>query len=93
EKVKARTTMGKENVKEPVPRDLPVVQTYVPPTQFLGNPYRTRETICAIGIPEEIKEDEGDMNDSCDITVEDVERLRKIFTPSIHALPNLKLIV
>ncbi|GJW44519.1 hypothetical protein Tco_0073318 [Tanacetum coccineum] len=55
--------MGKENVKEPVPRDLPVVQTYVQPTQFLGNPYRTRETICAIGIPEEFQEGEGDMND------------------------------
>ncbi|GJT84134.1 reverse transcriptase domain-containing protein, partial [Tanacetum coccineum] len=87
EKVKEKTTMGKENVKEPVPRNLPVVQTCVPPAQFLGNPYRTRETICAIGIPEEIKEDEGDMNDGCDITVEDVERLRKILTPSIHALP------
>ncbi|GJT48998.1 hypothetical protein Tco_0975155 [Tanacetum coccineum] len=93
EKVKERTTIGKENVKEPVPRDLPVVQTYVPPTQFLGNPYRTREIICAIGIPEEIHEDEGDMNDGCDITVDDVERLRKILTPSIHTLPNLKPIV
>ncbi|GKA45789.1 hypothetical protein Tco_0738585 [Tanacetum coccineum] len=82
EKVKERTTMGKEYVKEPVPRNLPA--------QFLGNPYRTRETICAIGIPEEIKKDEGDMNDGCDITVEDVERLRKILTPPIHALPNLK---
>ncbi|GJW31263.1 RNA-directed DNA polymerase, eukaryota, nucleotide-binding alpha-beta plait domain protein [Tanacetum coccineum] len=30
EKVKGRTTMGKENVKEPVPCDLPVDQTYVP---------------------------------------------------------------
>ncbi|GJX99194.1 hypothetical protein Tco_0356213 [Tanacetum coccineum] len=79
--------MGKENVKEPVPRNLPVVQTCVPPAQFLGNPYRTHETICAIGIPEEIKEDERDMNDDCDITVEDVESLRKILTPSIHALP------
>ncbi|GKA33630.1 hypothetical protein Tco_0720059 [Tanacetum coccineum] len=29
--------MGKENVKEPVPRDLPVVQTYVPPTKFLAS--------------------------------------------------------
>ncbi|GKB70437.1 hypothetical protein Tco_0931849 [Tanacetum coccineum] len=87
EKVKEKTTMGKENVKEPVPRNLPVVQTCVSPAQFLGNPYRTRETIFAIGIPEEIKEDEGDMNDGCDITVEDVERLRKILTPSIHALP------
>ncbi|GJW57656.1 reverse transcriptase domain-containing protein [Tanacetum coccineum] len=58
-----------------------------------SNPYRTRETICAIRIPKEIKEDEGDMNDGCDITVEDVERLRKILTPPIHALPNLKPIV
>ncbi|GKE59957.1 hypothetical protein Tco_1510324, partial [Tanacetum coccineum] len=85
EKVKEKMTMGKENVKEPVPRDLPA--------QFLGIPYRTRETICAIGIPEELEEDEGDMNDGCDITVKDVERLRKILTPSIHVLPNLKPIV
>nr|GEU36470.1 hypothetical protein [Tanacetum cinerariifolium] len=54
---------------------------------------KTRETICAIGILEEIKDYKGDMNDGCDITVEDVERPRKIFTPPIHALPNLKLIV
>nr|GEW82164.1 zinc finger, CCHC-type, retrotransposon Gag domain protein [Tanacetum cinerariifolium] len=54
-----------------------------------GSPYRTRETICAIGIPKEIKEDEGDMNDGCDIIVKGVKRLRKILTPSIHALPNL----
>nr|GEZ38808.1 hypothetical protein [Tanacetum cinerariifolium] len=32
EKVKARTTMGKERVKEPVPRNLLVVQNYAPPT-------------------------------------------------------------
>nr|GEX12770.1 hypothetical protein [Tanacetum cinerariifolium] len=51
------------------------------------NPYRTHETIFTIGIPEEIQEDKGDMNDGCDITVEDVERLRKILTPSIHTLP------
>ncbi|GJT83407.1 hypothetical protein Tco_1057749 [Tanacetum coccineum] len=89
----ARTTVGKENVKEPVPHDLQVVQTYVPTMQFLGSPYRTRETICAIGIPEEFQEDEGDMNDGCEITFEDVERLRKILTPSIHTLPNLEPIV
>ncbi|GJV95448.1 hypothetical protein Tco_1547025 [Tanacetum coccineum] len=82
EKVKEGTTIGKDYVKEPVPRNLPA--------QFLGNPYRTRETICAIRIPEEIKEDEGDMNDGCDITVEDEERLRKILTSPIHALPYLK---
>nr|GEU90589.1 hypothetical protein [Tanacetum cinerariifolium] len=34
-----------------------------------------------------------DMNDGCDITVEDVERLRKILTPSIHTLPNLEPMV
>ncbi|GJR99259.1 hypothetical protein Tco_0315768 [Tanacetum coccineum] len=63
EKVKARTTMGKESMKEPVPHDLPVVQTYAPPTLFLGHlkgqkksPYRTQETVYAIGIPEKIHE-------------------------------------
>ncbi|GJS41088.1 diacylglycerol kinase 4-like protein [Tanacetum coccineum] len=67
EKVKAITTMGKENIKEPVPRDLS-------PTPFLGHlkeqmgsPYRTRETIRMIGNPEEIHnvkapKDEGVMD-------------------------------
>ncbi|GJX16476.1 hypothetical protein Tco_0217308 [Tanacetum coccineum] len=68
EKVKTRTTMGKENVKEPVPRDLPVVQTYAPPSKFLGSPSRAHETVCMMGIPEEIhkvkaQEDEGNTND------------------------------
>nr|GEY58642.1 hypothetical protein [Tanacetum cinerariifolium] len=68
EKVKARTTMGKENVKEPVPRDLPVVQTYVPTMKFLGSPSRTHESICMMGIPKEIHkikahEDEGNTDD------------------------------
>ncbi|GJS20443.1 hypothetical protein Tco_0449075 [Tanacetum coccineum] len=85
EKIKERTTMGKEYVKELVPHNLP--------TQFLGKPYRTSETICAIGVPEEIKEDKGDMNESCDITVKNVERLRKILTHPIYVLPNLKPIV
>ncbi|GJR24465.1 reverse transcriptase domain-containing protein [Tanacetum coccineum] len=44
-------------------------------------------------IPKEIKKDDGDMNDDCDIMVEDVESLKKILTPLIHALPNLKPIV
>ncbi|GKE24610.1 retrotransposon ORF1 [Tanacetum coccineum] len=64
EKVKARTTMGKENVKDPIPRDLPVVQTYVPPMKFLGIPSRTHKTVCMMGILEEIhkmkaQKDEG----------------------------------
>nr|GEV57489.1 hypothetical protein [Tanacetum cinerariifolium] len=37
EKVKARTTMGKENLKDPIPHEIPLVQTYVPPMKFLGN--------------------------------------------------------
>ncbi|GJX05162.1 hypothetical protein Tco_0191078 [Tanacetum coccineum] len=55
-----------------------------------SNPHRSCESICPIEIPKEINEDEGNMNDGCDITVEDVERLRKILTPPIYALPNLK---
>nr|GEX18472.1 hypothetical protein [Tanacetum cinerariifolium] len=81
--------MGKGNIKEPIPHDLQVV----PPVQFLGSPYRTHETIYAIGIPEEIEKDEGDMNDGCDIMVEGVERLRKILTLFIYASPNVKIIV
>ncbi|GKE04224.1 hypothetical protein Tco_1396242, partial [Tanacetum coccineum] len=94
EKVKAITTMGKENMKESVPR-----------TPFLGHlkeqigsPYRTRETVHMIGNPEEIhnekaQEDEGDMDVGWDITRKDVERLRQFLTPTIHTLPNLKLVV
>ncbi|GJQ91930.1 hypothetical protein Tco_0003069 [Tanacetum coccineum] len=59
--------MGKENMKESVPRDLS-------PTPFLGHlkeqmgsPYRTRETVHIIGNPEEIHNakaqgEEGDMD-------------------------------
>ncbi|GJZ19281.1 zinc finger, CCHC-type containing protein [Tanacetum coccineum] len=82
EKFKARTTMGKENMKEPVPRDLP-------PTPFLGHlkeqigsPYRTRETVCMIENPGEVhkmkaREDEGDIDVGWDIKVKDAERLRE----------------
>ncbi|GKB25060.1 hypothetical protein Tco_0864461, partial [Tanacetum coccineum] len=67
EKFKAITTIGKENMKDLVPRDLS-------PTPFLGHlkeqigsPYRTLETIRIIGNPEEIhnakaQEDEWDMD-------------------------------
>ncbi|GJZ00931.1 calmodulin-interacting protein 111 isoform X1 [Tanacetum coccineum] len=70
EKVKAITTMVKENIKEPVPRNLS-------PTPFLGHlkeqmggPYRTRKTFRMIGNPEEIHnakahEDERDMDLRC----------------------------
>ncbi|GJT33203.1 reverse transcriptase domain-containing protein [Tanacetum coccineum] len=98
EKVKARTTMGKENVKELVPHDLPVVQTYVPPPKFLGSPSRTHETVCMMGILEEIhkmkaQEDEGNTDDGWDITVKNVERFRQILTPTIHTVPNLEPMV
>ncbi|GJT07317.1 zf-CCHC domain-containing protein [Tanacetum coccineum] len=98
EKVKARTTMGKKNVKESVLHDLPVVQTYVPPTKFLGSPFRTHETVCMMGIPKEIHkmkayEDEGNTDDAWDITVKNVDRFRQILTPIIHTLPNLEPMV
>ncbi|GJU40343.1 hypothetical protein Tco_1193300 [Tanacetum coccineum] len=72
-------SMGKENVKETVPRDLPVVHTYVPPMKFLGSPSRTHETVCMMGIPEEIhkmkaQEDEGNTNEG---PVHDKEKVVK----------------
>ncbi|GKC11805.1 hypothetical protein Tco_1008587 [Tanacetum coccineum] len=90
--------MGKENIKEPVPRDLS-------PTPFLGHlkeqmgsPYKTRKTVRMMGSPEEIhnakaQEDKGDMDVSWDITSKDVERLRQFLTPTIHTLPNLEPVV
>ncbi|GJR89381.1 hypothetical protein Tco_0213392 [Tanacetum coccineum] len=103
EKVKARTTMGKESVKEVVPRDLPVVQTYAPPTPFLGHlkgqiwsPYKTRETVCMIENPEEIhkmkaQEVEGDMDDGWDITDYDIplhDGVMQPLTPQkVHITP------
>ncbi|GJT04892.1 hypothetical protein Tco_0839354 [Tanacetum coccineum] len=98
EKVKAITTMGKENMKEPVSHDLS-------PTPFLGHLkeqmgslYRTRETVRMIENPEEIhnvktREEEGDMDVGWDITSKDVERLRQFLTPTIHTLPNLEPVV
>ncbi|GJV75253.1 hypothetical protein Tco_1506837 [Tanacetum coccineum] len=65
ERVKAEMKMGKKDMKEPVPYDLPVVQPYIPPTPFPGhlkkqndNPYKTRKTVCTIGIPEKIHKKE-----------------------------------
>ncbi|GJT51507.1 retrovirus-related pol polyprotein from transposon TNT 1-94 [Tanacetum coccineum] len=65
EKFKARMIIGKENMKELVPRELP-------PTPFLGH----------------LKRQIGDMDVGWEITVEDVERLLKFLTPTIHTLPN-----
>ncbi|GJR31792.1 retrovirus-related pol polyprotein from transposon TNT 1-94 [Tanacetum coccineum] len=56
--VQSKKKKDKEDIKELVPRDLPVVHLNVPPTPFLrrlkeqkGNPYKIRETICMIGNP------------------------------------------
>ncbi|GJW72627.1 zf-CCHC domain-containing protein [Tanacetum coccineum] len=105
EKVKARTTMGKESEKGPVPHNLPVVQTYASSIPFLGHlkeqivsPYKTHKTVCMIENPGEVhklkaQEDEGDMYVGWDIIVEDIERLRKFIIPTIHTLPNLEPVV
>ncbi|GKC07498.1 hypothetical protein Tco_0999108 [Tanacetum coccineum] len=96
--LRAITTMDKENMKEPVPSDLP-------PTPFLGHlkeqmgsPYSTRETIHMIRNPEEIHNakahrEEGDMDVGWDISSKDVKRLRQFLTPTIHTLPNLEPVV
>ncbi|GKA06950.1 hypothetical protein Tco_0686174 [Tanacetum coccineum] len=62
------------------------------------NPYKTRETVCMIGIPEKIhkkkaQEDEGDMDDGWDIMIKDVQCFRQILTPIIYTLPNLEHVV
>ncbi|GJY51330.1 ribonuclease H-like domain-containing protein [Tanacetum coccineum] len=98
EKVKAITTMGKENMKESVPRVLPSTPFLGHLKEQIGSPYITRETVCMIGNLEEIhnvkaQEDEGDMNVGWDITSKDVERLRQFLIPTIHTLPNLEPVV
>ncbi|GJY52482.1 hypothetical protein Tco_0443329 [Tanacetum coccineum] len=58
ERVKAKTKVGKKDKEEPIPRDLPFVQPYVPPTPFPGHPkkqkdnsYKIRKTV---GIPKKM---------------------------------------
>ncbi|GKF61300.1 hypothetical protein Tco_0181354, partial [Tanacetum coccineum] len=87
--------MGKNDMKEPVPHDLHVDYPYVQPTLIpkrligqKGNLYKTQEIVCLIRIHEETQ-----INNSCNITVKDVERLRQILTPTIHTLPNLEPVV
>ncbi|GJT81098.1 retrovirus-related pol polyprotein from transposon TNT 1-94 [Tanacetum coccineum] len=74
--------MSRENMKEPIPCNLP-------PTPFLGHlkeqmgsPYRTRKIVRMNENPKEIhnaraQDDEGDMDVGWDITSKDVERLRE----------------
>nr|GEW61132.1 zf-CCHC domain-containing protein/DUF4219 domain-containing protein/UBN2 domain-containing protein [Tanacetum cinerariifolium] len=90
-----RTTMGKGNMKEPVPPDLPPMPFLGHLKEQIGSPYRTREIVCMIENSKEVlkmkaQDDEGDMDVGCDITVKDVERLRQFLTPTIHTLPNLE---
>ncbi|GJT56153.1 reverse transcriptase domain-containing protein [Tanacetum coccineum] len=95
EKVKAITKIGKENIKEPIPRDLPPMPFLGHLKKQIGSLYRTRETIRMNGNPEEIHnakahDDKGDMDFGWDITSKDAEKLRQFLTPTIHTLPNLK---
>ncbi|GJR79743.1 hypothetical protein Tco_0150528, partial [Tanacetum coccineum] len=58
---------------------------------------RSRQTLRGLSRKQEeakVEEcDEGDIYDICDITVEDVERLRLILTPNVHSLPEPDLVV
>ncbi|GJR27906.1 hypothetical protein Tco_1104138 [Tanacetum coccineum] len=69
--------MGKNDMKEPIPYDLPVDYPYAQPTP----------------IPKQTHEEKTQINNSCNIMVEDVERLRQILIPTIHTLPNLEPVV
>ncbi|GJX81172.1 hypothetical protein Tco_0329321, partial [Tanacetum coccineum] len=98
EKFKARTTMGKENMKEPVLRDLPPMTFLEHLKEQMGSPCQNCETFCMIGNPKKVhkmkaQEDEGDKDASWGITTNDVERLVKHLTHTIHTLPNLKSVV
>ncbi|GKD04131.1 hypothetical protein Tco_1179105 [Tanacetum coccineum] len=95
EKFKARTTMGKENMKDPVPRDIPHMLFLGHLKEQIGSPYRTLKTVCMIENPREVHkmkdhEDERGMDAGWDITIKDVERLTQLLTPTIHTLPNLE---
>ncbi|GJU55753.1 hypothetical chloroplast RF21, chloroplastic [Tanacetum coccineum] len=90
-----RTTTGKGNMKESVPRDLPPTPFQGHLKKQMGSSYRIREIVCMIKNPREVhkmkaQEDEGDMDVGWDIVVKDVERLRQFLTPTIHTLPNVK---
>nr|GFC70955.1 hypothetical protein [Tanacetum cinerariifolium] len=90
--------MGKENMKEPVPRDLPPMPLLGHLKEQIGSPYKTCKTICMIENPREVhklkvQEDEGDMHVGWDIKVKDVERLRQFITPTIYTLLNREPIV
>ncbi|GKC47722.1 hypothetical protein Tco_1065444 [Tanacetum coccineum] len=89
--------MGKNDMKEPVPRDLPIEHPYVQPTPFprclKGNLYKICKAVCMIGIPKKTHKVKTQMDNGCDITFKDVERLRKMLTPTIHTLPNLEPVV
>ncbi|GJW22629.1 hypothetical protein Tco_0033251 [Tanacetum coccineum] len=97
---KLKENQGRNDMKEPVPRGLPIKHPYVQHTPFpgclkeqKGNLYKTREAVCMIGIPRKTYNEKTHMDNGCDITVKDVEKLRQMITPTIHTLPNLKPVV
>ncbi|GJS06681.1 hypothetical protein Tco_0363477 [Tanacetum coccineum] len=49
ERVKAKTKMGKKDMEDPVPRDLPIVQPYFPPTPFPGHPKKQKDNLYKTG--------------------------------------------
>nr|GEW87774.1 hypothetical protein [Tanacetum cinerariifolium] len=46
-----------------------------------------------IGTPARTHKENTQMDNSCDITVKDVEKLRQMLTPTIHTLPNPEPVV
>ncbi|GJY67143.1 hypothetical protein Tco_0469381 [Tanacetum coccineum] len=65
EKVKAIMTMGKENMKDSVPHDLPPTPFLEHLKEQMGSPYRTREIVHMIGNPEEIHNEKAQEDEGC----------------------------
>nr|GEY74865.1 hypothetical protein [Tanacetum cinerariifolium] len=68
--------MGKGNMKEPFPHDLPPILFQGHLKEQMGSPYRTRETVCMIETPRDVRkmkaqEYEGDIDVDWDIAVND----------------------
>nr|GEX23396.1 hypothetical protein [Tanacetum cinerariifolium] len=100
ERVKVKMKIGKNDIKGPVPHDLPIEHPYVQPMPFpgnlmgqKGNLYKIHEAVYMIGIPAKTHKENNRIDNGCDIMVKDVKRLRQMITPTIHTVPNLEPVV
>nr|GEU39444.1 oligopeptide transporter [Tanacetum cinerariifolium] len=97
EKVKNTMDKAREVKKEPVPRDLPIVNPYVPPVPFprrleeqKDDPYITRESVCTIGFSKRTHEEELKLliaENTQEVKKEPVPRDLPIVNPYVPPVP------